>query len=421
MGDYYQRGVIATLHNLTQQPVEFLERHLVGFAERRPMTLILPSLFSELEGPALENIVEELQGASYLSEIIIGLDRADADRFAYAKDYFSKLPQRHSILWNDGPRMAALHQELEACDLHPQEAGKGRNVWYCLGYALASRHAEVIALHDCDIVTYSREMLARLLYPVSNPDFSYVFCKGYYPRISNGMMTGRVTRLLVSPLLTALRRTVGPHEYLEYLESFRYPLAGECAMRTSVVPDIRIPSDWGLEIGILSEVRRNYASKVICQVDIADRYDHKHQPLSQEDPRAGLSRMSTDIAKAIFRKLAADGVVFSQETFRTLKACYLRAALDLIEFYYTDARMNGLVVDRHKEEQAVELFAANIVEAGQLFLENPMQTPFIPSWNRIQSALPDFLRQMHEAVALDLEESRTVVRGTSFGALRVGS
>ncbi len=35
------------------------------------------------------------------------------------------------------------------------------------------------------------------------------------------------------------------------------------------------------------------------------------------------------------------------------------------------------------------MFARNIMDAGQAFLDNPMETPFIPSWNRVQSALPD--------------------------------
>jgi glucosyl-3-phosphoglycerate synthase len=59
--------------------------------------------------------------------------------------------------------------------------------------------------------------------------------------------------------------------------SFRYPLAGEFSFRRDVLNDIRIPSDWGLEIGVLSEMHRNYASNRLCQVDIADNYDHKHQ------------------------------------------------------------------------------------------------------------------------------------------------
>ncbi|WP_248304573.1 hypothetical protein [Breoghania sp. L-A4] len=126
-------------------------------------------------------------------------------------------------------------------------------------------------------------------------------------------------------------------------------------------------------------MRRNANPRAICQVDIADAYDHKHQPLSEDNPDTGLSKMSTDIAKALFRKLAIDGAVFSQDTFRTIKATYYRTALDLMEIYYNDAKMNGLSLDRHKEEQAVELFAANIVEAGQTFLENPMETPSSPT------------------------------------------
>ena len=193
-------------------------------------------------------------------------------------------------------------------------------------------------------------------------------------------------------------------EYLEYLDSFRYPLAGEFSMRVDVFNDIRIPSDWGLEIGVLSEVKRNYATNRLCQVDIADVYDHKHQSLSHDNPDAGLSKMCTDISKAIFRKLATNGVVFNQETFRTIKATYYRIALDFIETYYNDAMMNGLTVDRHTEEHAVEVFAQNIVNAGQHFLDNPMETPFIPSWNRVISAVPDILEQIYDAVEQDNAE-----------------
>lgn len=206
---------------------------------------------------------------------------------------------------------------------------------------------------------------------------------------------------MVTPLIRALKKVYGPLPYLDYLDSYRYPLSGEFSMRTDVLADIRIPSDWGLEIGVLSEVHRNYSTKRLCQVDIADAYDHKHQPLSAEDALGGLNRMSLDIAKAMYRKLATLGVEMHGETFRTIKATYYRIALDLIETYYNDAVMNGLTVDRHSEEAAVELFASNIMDAGSAFLDNPRDKPFIPSWNRVQSAVPDLLERMHEAVELD--------------------
>jgi len=401
MGDFYQNGVITNFHNLTKRSVEELEKELMYFSKQRPMSLILPSLFSELEGEALPGIVDELKKVPYLSEIVIGLDRADEKQFSHAKEFFSALPQHHVILWNDGPNLKAIDEMLKEKNLAPTEMGKGRNVWYCYGYILASGKAESVALHDCDILTYQRDMLARLLYPVANPNFNYEFCKGYYSRIADNKLNGRVSRLLVTPLLRALKKIFGPMDYLEYLDSYRYPLAGEFSMRADVFNDIRIPSDWGLEIGVLSEVKRNYSTNRLCQVDIADVYDHKHQDLSEGNPDAGLSKMCTDISKAVFRKLATNGVVFNQETFRTIKATYFRVALDFIETYYNDAMMNGLSVDRHSEEQAVELFAQNIVNAGQHFLDNPMETPFIPSWNRVISAIPDILEQLYDAVEKD--------------------
>jgi len=404
MADFHQNGVVATLHNLRERSLDRMEKEIEQFAANRPITLILPSLYSELEAPALDHIVTELAQVPYIAEIVIGLDQADRAQFDHAKAYFSRLPQKHSILWHDGPRLRAIDAKLAEADLAPDQPGKGRNVWYCMGYVLGARNSGVVALHDCDITTYSREMLARLIYPVANPGFPYVFSKGYYPRIAERSLNGRVTRLLVTPLLLSLERVIGHHPYIDYLKAFRYPLAGEFAMRTHLLPDIRIPSDWGLEIGVLSELWRSYSNNAICQVDIADAYDHKHQPLSPDDAARGLSRMSIDITKALLRKLATDGVVFSQESLRTLKATYFRTALDLVEIYHNDARMNGLSTDRHREEQAVELFAANLVEAGNIFLDNPNATPFMPSWNRVQSALPDLIGAMQEAVRADREE-----------------
>ncbi len=404
MGDFHQNGVITTLHNLSNRSLNDMEQELLEFSKTRPMALILPSLYSELQGDALPAIIEHLKEVPYLNQIIIGLDRADQAQYRDAIGVFSALPQHHRVLWNDGPRLQALDAKLQALGLAPKELGKGRNVWYCMGYTLASGKAESVALHDCDITTYDRELLARLIYPVANPRFNYEFCKGYYARVANGKINGRVSRLLVSPILSALKKTVGHTDYLNYMGSFRYPLAGEFSFRRDVLSDLRIPSDWGLEIGVLSEMHRNFASNRLCQVDIADNYDHKHQNLSLDNDQGGLSKMSIDITKALFRKLATQGVVFSQETFRSLKATYFRMALDIVETCHNDAIMNGLSLDIHEEEQAVEMFAENIIKAGEVFFNSPMEKPFIPSWNRVISAVPDIFEQLTAAVEADAAE-----------------
>ncbi|MDN3648959.1 glycosyl transferase [Reinekea marina] len=404
MADFHQNGIVTTLHNLSERSIEDLEYDLLHFSRFRPLGLILPSLYSELEGSALPAIIKELKQVPYLSQIVIGLDRADKDEYHKALEFFAALPQHHRVLWNDGPRLKALDEKLQKLEVAPKELGKGRNVWYCMGYMLATGKSESIALHDCDILTYDRGLLARLLYPVAHPQFNYEFCKGYYARVANGKINGRVSRLLVTPLLRALKRVVGTNEYLDFIDSFRYPLAGEFSFRQDVLKDIRIPSDWGLEIGVLSEMHRNYANNRLCQADIAKNYDHKHQDLSLEDANAGLSKMSIDITKSIFRKLATQGETFNSETFRSLKATYYRIALDFVETYHNDAIMNGLTLDIHQEEKAVEMFAKNIMSAGEQFLDAPMERPFIPSWNRVVSAMPDVFDQLITAVEGDRED-----------------
>jgi len=401
MTDFFQNGVIATLHDLTNRTFESLEKELVEWSKTHPMSLILPCLYSELRDPALANIIKHLSEVPYLSEIIIGLDAANREEFHHAKEFFGRLPQHHVILWNDGPRLLEIDRTIHAHSLAPNEPGKGRNVWYCLGYFLASGKSEAVALHDCDVLTYDRAIPAKLLYPVIHPTFDYVFCKGYYYRAHHQQFSGRVSRLLVLPLLTALKQAIEPHGYLDFLSSFRYVLAGEFSMRASVVNSLRIPCDWGLEIGILSEMYRKYSNQRICQVDIAGCYDHKHHILSEKDQRRGLSKMSIDLSKHISRKLSTHGITLTPELFRTIKAAYYRCALDLIDHYSNDAAMNKLYVDRHKEESTVELFAQNIMSAGDRFLSNPMEAPFMPTWSRVASAVPNVLSSLYDAVSQD--------------------
>lgn len=405
MADFHQNGNIAQFHDLRTRPLEELEYRLETFAQTRKISLILPSLFSELEGPALTNILDELSKVKYLHRVIIGLDRADAAQFAEAKRFFARLPQNHVVIWNDGPRVRGVMDRLAELGIGPIEPGKGRNVWGCIGYLIACADSAVMAIHDCDITTYERGMLSRLVYPVAHPQLPYHLSKGFYPRIGNGRLGGRVTRNLVSPLLISLKKVVGDRDYIDYLRAFRYPLSGEFAMRTATLPDLRLPSDWGLEIGVLSEAWRNMGPRAVCQVEIADTYDHKHQDLSQEDAQTGLNRMSMDICKAIFRKLAADGTVFSSNIFRTLKATYYRRALDMLEVYSHDAMMNGLAFDRHAEEKSIALFAENISNAGQVFLDTPQEQPFIPNWNLVHAADPGLMADFRAAVAADQAEA----------------
>lgn len=401
MADFAQNGVIGTLHNLRNRSTEDLESDLQKFAAETPMTLLLPCLYSELEGPAMGPILEELIRIPYLNQIIIGLDRASEKQFEAARKFFGRLPQDHVILWNDGTRLRFVDAKLQEMGLAPSQPGKGRNVWYCLGYFLADGSSKAVALHDCDILTYDRSIPARLLYPLVHPQFNYLFCKGYYYRAAQGRLNGRVFRLLVIPMIRAMKQVLGRIDYLDYLGSFRYALAGEFSMRTEIVPSLRIPGDWGLEIGTLSEAYRNCSLNRICQVDIADSYDHKHQPVCEDDRSSGLHRMANDICKAMYRKLAVEGIVINLPLLRTLKACYYRTALDVVDHYHHDALMSGLNLDRHSEEATVELFSRVLLAAGEEFLSRPDESPFVHNWSRVMNAVPDIGERLLGAVEED--------------------
>ncbi len=405
MADFHQTGVIATLHRLGRTDLARLESDLTRYAEARPIALVLPCLYSEADGPALKGIIDTLRGVRYPRQIVVSVDGTDRrHEFDRMRALFDGVETRTgepvTLIWNNGPRMRALYATLRAEGLEPGEAGKGRATWIAQGYVLASNVSRVIAIHDCDIVDYSRELLARLCFPTANPNLGYEFAKGYYSRVTD-RLHGRVTRLFMTPLLRAMKSVLGPLPLLEYLDSFRYPLAGECSMTTDMARINRIPSDWGLEVGLLAEVYRNCSLKRICQVELVDNYDHKHRELSEDDATRGLHRMVVDIASSLIRNLASYGVEFESGFLNTLIAAYVRTAQDAIARYSDDAALNGLFFDRHAEEVAVETFSRALRMAGLGFVRDPMGAPPIPNWSRVTSALPGFLEDLAETVELD--------------------
>lgn len=403
MSDFFQTGAIATLHRLGGHGFERMERELMEFSAETPIALVLPCHVEELGTHALREILRELKQAHYIKQIVVGMDCADASEWRKARKAFSCLPQPTVLLWNDGPRMKKLFRKLEDAELSPGPGGKGRNVWICFGYVLASEKARIVAVHDCDILTYDRELLARLCYPVAHPSLGFDFCKGYYARVTD-KLNGRVMRLLVTPMLRALKSVLGQQPFLVYLDTFRYPLAGEFCLGVDLVGRVRIPHDWALEVGLLAEVFRNCAPRAICQAELCDNYDHKHRELSPRDARKGLNKMAVDIAESFFRRMTAEGIKLDSGIFDTLVSAYMRQAEDSLRFYAADAAVNGLKYPRHDEERAVVTFTRSIRSAAKACQEDPLFSPLIPNWNRVQSALPTLLKELNSAVELDNRE-----------------
>lgn len=389
---------MATLHRLGHTVPT--EHELCQYAESRPLALVLPCHAEELGSPALERMVDVLRDTPYLTRIFIGLDGADETAWRQARRLFARLPQSPLVLWNDGPRIQALIARLDSVDLAPGGSGKGRNLWLCFGCVIADGRAKVVAAHDCDILTYDRELLSRLCLPVLHPHLGFDFSKGFSARFTD-RLHGRAMRLLFTPLVRSLQSIVGPQPFLDYLDSLRYPLSGEMAMDLDILRRARIPADWGVETGILAEVFRLVSPKAMCQVDVAECYEHKHRELSPDDPARGLNKMAHDITKRIFLTLAAQGVKLDRGIFDTLLTAYVRKAEDLMRFYAADSIINGLHYHRHEEELAVSTFARAIQTAGLDHLANPLSDPMIPEWNRVETTLPGFQHDLLAAAHAD--------------------
>jgi glucosyl-3-phosphoglycerate synthase len=400
MADFCQNGVITTLQKLKARPVEEIERELKIIARKRKMILLLPALVTEFDGVAMPRIIEELKRVDYLGRIVLSLDRANEKQFNRIRKIMSVLPVDVRVVWHDGPRMQALQKELKDAEFDLENPGKGRSVWMSLGYILSDQDVYAIALHDCDIVNYKREIVARLVYPVVHPALGFEFSKGYYARVTDRLY-GRVTRLYYTPLILTLKRILGYNAFIEYLANFRYALSGEFAFDTSLARDIRISPTWGLEVSLLSEVYQKTSANRICQVEIIDTYEHKHQILQKGKPTVGLIRMATEIGKALFRFLSQDGLVMSDAFFRTLLTTYIQESRIAIEKYHALALLNGLTYDRHEEIEAVDAFVGSMKLAIDEFVGDPVGIPMMAAWVRVEAAIRDFSERLNEAVEED--------------------
>ncbi len=400
MSDFFQNGVITTIPRLGERSLEEMEAELLKLSQRRNMVLILPALYSEFETPAMHRIIDELKDVKYLYKIVLGLDGATKEQFEEVKRLMKPLRTPVDVIWNDGPRVMELKKELDEAGFPSTDIkGKGLNVWMMIGYVLSDSNAYAIALHDCDIVNYTREIPARLFYPIVHPAFDFEFNKGYYARVTD-KLHGRATRLFYTPLLKSIERVFGKSRYLDYMSSFRYALSGEFAFIRSLARGIRISPTWGLEVSTLSEVYNNTSKKRICQSEIMESYEHKHQELGS-DSGGGVSKMSKEIAETIFRIMSQSGVTFGSAKFNALLTTYYEESRRAIEQYSAVSEVNGLKYSRKKEIEAIKGFADALQDANEAFNRDPMGVPSLAAWTNVRSVLPSFTYYYNKAVRLD--------------------
>jgi glucosyl-3-phosphoglycerate synthase len=418
MADFHQEGIITTIHALyeafdCEEYLASLEAKLEEYAQHLRISLLLPSLHAEIHVPdVLGRILDDIQKVRYLHSVVVALGGAqEEEKFREAKEYFQRVssPSRDvKVVWVEGPRIQRIFQEIENRAIPTGVQGKGQSVWMALGYLFAREDCDVIALHDCDIVTYNRILLGRLIEPTANPNNDFEFCKGYYARISptERAMKGRVTRLFISPFTDAMinimhqRGYANVERFFRYHRTFNYPLAGEFSFSTRLGRGINIAYDWGLEVSTLSEVYNRVIDRKIAQIDLVPNYEHKHQDLSPEDAGKGLHRMVVDIAKFYLNYVRSHGVPLDDAFVDMIQYTYYQNTLHFIKGYSDDAEANNLNFDRHQEELTAGYFRDFIWTAWEQSKEQPRGT-LIPSWNRVLYSLPGIYTQILQAVESD--------------------
>ena len=119
MADFYQTGIITTLHKLGTSSLERLELELQTHVRTRPVTLVLPALYSEFEGKAMPKIVEELAKVKYVQEIVLVLARASEKEFQKARAFMDPIPYPVKVIHNDGKRIQEIYDTIRRNGLDP--------------------------------------------------------------------------------------------------------------------------------------------------------------------------------------------------------------------------------------------------------------------------------------------------------------
>lgn len=380
MSNFAQKHTKITTFYLLTKSNPRLKSELRHYSKWKKAVLVMPLLASEYTDrenrPVFENILKQLRSASYLSRIILGLDQAGTDDVQELAHLLHHYELKNCLIQhNDGPGFSAIYDKLSDAGFNLDVRGKGRNMFLSFGIAIALG-ARSVGILDADIRTFRRHQLDRLFYPVQV--LNYQFSKAFYARINHEQMYGRVKRLLLDPLLIALKRKFTDTKeekilkLIDFLLNFNYQLSGEVVFDTSLLKRMHFAMNWGVEIFTLIETFRKATN--IAQVEISHGpFDHKHQSVSASDSEKGLHKMVVDIVTTLLSALVTEeGLEISDHFIRDLTVTYLNVADNLIKMYADNAAFSGLEYEASAEEAVVH----GVVKDAILYAGDLLTSPY---------------------------------------------
>ena len=381
---------IANIHDFSLD-FDYMSNYLCDLKKQFPSGLIIPIIGNDIKSPSLPKMIQEINQCQYLTKVIIALS-ADDKEYEEAMRVSRSFKVPCQVAWCNKPEVTTILEELKHKGLDVTNlSGKGKDVWIAIG--IASLDLFAFALHDADIVTYDKMVPTKLLYPIIEPRLDFFFSKGYYARINfeKRKLYGRINRLFIGPILEVLQEKLQYSKFLTYLQSFSYPLAGELAMYSDLATHLRIPNNWGLELGLLAELYRNAAYRRICEVDLGF-YDHRHKQVGENS----LLKTAEESFGTLLRTLTEmENIEVSEPFLTSLQVAYRRLAQDKIRQYHAEAICNNFDFNRHEEEVDVDLLCNIVTSGGKKYLQDPIRAQ-LPDWLRTISAMPDIRERLRD-------------------------
>jgi glucosyl-3-phosphoglycerate synthase len=173
-----------------------------------------------------------------------------------------------------------------AADIRP-DLGPGRGKGEAMWKSLFVTTGDVIVFMDADLTDWDTHFVPGLLGPLLT-DERVELVKGFYerPGEQGSLDGGRVTELVARPLIALL---------FPPLAGLVQPLAGEWAVRRSLLASLSVPTGYAVELASLIDTWRSRGLGAIAQVDLGRRA-HPHQPLLD------LGEMATQILTAAWAR-----------------------------------------------------------------------------------------------------------------------
>lgn len=204
---------------------------------------------------------------------------------------------------------AAGARVYEAARVAPEQGdqpGKGENLWKS---QFVSRGSLCVFI-DGDILDFHAGYVTGLIGPLlENPVTQYV--KAFYRRplqtssepLSHG--GGRVSELLMRPLFSL---------FYPQLCAFHQPLAGEYAVRRSLLERLRFPCGYAVETAHLIDALALCGIEGFAQCDLDSR-QHRNRPLDE------LGAMACSILHTFLQRAERDGLLHLS---KELRSSYIR-------------------------------------------------------------------------------------------------